>query len=100
MVEGRLENIKAKYKPNQSRFIDYLSQHDPSGNNKYLEWLSKHMLYTKSDLIEMGYDPEDNDSYGLNRMTNRWKTNPDEAIVAVRYFHENPQKFDIKDINR
>jgi len=43
LLEGRLEDVKAKY-PGRDSFIDSLSQDDPSGNNKYLGWMAKHIL--------------------------------------------------------
>lgn len=40
LTEGRKENVMAKY-PNLSKeIIENLSQNDPSGNNKYLEWMT------------------------------------------------------------
>jgi hypothetical protein len=43
LLEGRLEDVKAKYadKQGSEQAIDQLSQGDPSGNNKYLEWMAK-----------------------------------------------------------
>jgi hypothetical protein len=41
LLEGRLEDVKAKYDDNMSNIIDNLSQGDPSGNNKYLDWMVK-----------------------------------------------------------
>lgn len=41
LLEGRLEDVKAKYDDNMSKIIDNLSEGDPSGNNKYLEWMAK-----------------------------------------------------------
>jgi hypothetical protein len=43
LLEGRLEDVKAKYgdTPNSDTIIDTLSQADPSGNNKYLDWMAK-----------------------------------------------------------
>lgn len=41
LFEGRLEDVKAKYDDKMSNIIDNLSQGDPSGNNKYLDWMAK-----------------------------------------------------------
>jgi hypothetical protein len=41
LLEGRLEDVKAKYGEDMSNIIDNLSQGDPSGNNKYLSWMAK-----------------------------------------------------------
>ena len=42
LLEGRLEDVKAKY-PGKEQLVDSLSQDDPSGNNKYLGWMMKHV---------------------------------------------------------
>ena len=41
LLEGRLEDVKAKYDESYSNIIDQLSGADPSGNNKYLDWMTK-----------------------------------------------------------
>jgi len=43
LLEGRLEDTKAKY-PGNDEVIDQLSQADPSGNNKYLDWMTKQVV--------------------------------------------------------
>jgi hypothetical protein len=43
LLEGRLEDMKAKY-PGNDNEIDELSSQDPSGNNKYLQWMTKQMF--------------------------------------------------------
>ncbi len=43
LLEGRLEDMKAKY-PGNDNEIDELSSQDPSGNNKYLQWMAKQMF--------------------------------------------------------
>tara|TARA_R110000803_G_scaffold176662_1_gene239059 strand:- start:1963 stop:3342 length:1380 start_codon:yes stop_codon:yes gene_type:complete len=43
LLEGRLEDVKAKY-PGNDELIDRLSQNDPSDNNKYLEWMTKQVM--------------------------------------------------------
>jgi hypothetical protein len=40
LLEGRLEDVKAKYDDEFSDIIDDLSRLDPSGNNKYLSWMA------------------------------------------------------------
>jgi hypothetical protein len=42
LLEGRLEDVKAKYDEEFSDIIDNLSRLDPSGNNKYLAWMANH----------------------------------------------------------
>lgn len=53
LLEGRLEDVKAKY-PGKEEFIDTLSQSDPSGNNKYLDWMAKQALgHGEGDIIAL-----------------------------------------------
>lgn len=40
LLEGRLEDVKAKYDENLGDIVDDLSRLDPSGNNKYLSWMA------------------------------------------------------------
>lgn len=75
LLEGRKEDVIKKYSKNDSDrdVIEYLSDNDPSGNNKYLEWMVKTVI--KGD----GYD---------------------SAIVdVVTKFHKNIQRIGNKDIN-
>ena len=72
LLEGRLEDVKAKYPGNDSD-IDYLSENDPSGNNKYLEWMSKHVIKNK--------------------------VNISDVIASVQNFHEQVKRIKNKDIN-
>ena len=45
ILEGRLEDVKKKYSDLDPNIIDYLSENDPSGDNKYLEWMSNTMIF-------------------------------------------------------
>jgi hypothetical protein len=49
LLEGRLEDVKAKY-PGNNNEIDELSSSDPSGNNKYLEWMTKQVFKNNQGL--------------------------------------------------
>jgi hypothetical protein len=49
LLEGRLEDMKAKYPGNDNK-IDELSSSDPSGNNKYLQWMTKQVLQNNQGL--------------------------------------------------
>ena len=40
LLEGRLEDVKAKYDEEFADIVDDLSRLDPSGNNKYLAWMA------------------------------------------------------------
>lgn len=39
IIEGRIEDVKKKYPRVGDEMIDHLSKNDPSGNNKYLDWM-------------------------------------------------------------
>ena len=52
LLEGRLEDMKAKY-PGNDNEIDELSSQDPSGNNKYLQWMTKQMFGNGSSMSEV-----------------------------------------------
>lgn len=41
LYEGRKEDAIKKYGEEYTDLINYLSENDPSGNNKYLNWMSK-----------------------------------------------------------
>jgi hypothetical protein len=49
LLEGRLEDVKAKY-PGKENEVDQLSQGDPSGNNKYLQWMAKQVFNNNQGL--------------------------------------------------
>jgi hypothetical protein len=51
LLEGRLEDVKAKYDEDFADIIDDLSGVDPSGNNKYLAWMANQ--YFKMDGISL-----------------------------------------------
>jgi hypothetical protein len=69
LFEGRLDDIKNKYKTVPAEIIDSLSEDDPSGNNKYLEFLVKN--YSKTSTL-------------FN----------DNLIQTVQDFHKNLPKID------
>jgi len=52
LLEGRLEDTKAKY-PGNDEVIDQLSQADPSGNNKYLDWMTKQVVKNSQTTSEV-----------------------------------------------
>lgn len=39
LTEGRKEDVMAKYPDVSKEIVEHFSQNDPSGNNKYLEWM-------------------------------------------------------------
>ena len=74
LSEGRVEDAKARY-PDYVNTINYFVANDPSGNNKYLDWLIK--LYVNDD---------DATNYSL--------------VEYITIFHKNINKFTKKDINQ
>ena len=47
LLEGRKEDVMAKYSQVPKETVEYLSNGDPSGNNKYLEWMVKEIVAGK-----------------------------------------------------
>ena len=74
LSEGRVEDAKAKY-PNYEDYVDFFVENDPSGNNKYLDWLMK--MYVNEDYATK-----------------------DLLVKYTTIFHKNISKFTKKDINQ
>ena len=77
LLEGRKEDVIKKYGKDENDIfvINYFSRNDPSGNNKYLEWLTK-------TWVDLGK--------GL------WHG---DILNIVELFHKNLQRIKNKDIN-
>jgi len=75
LSEGRVETAKEKY-PDYINTIDYFVLNDPSGNNKYLDWLIK-IFVNDDDAVFKG-----------------------EMVDFIKIFHKNISKFTKKDINQ
>jgi hypothetical protein len=45
LLENRVDDVKKKYPEVDPAIIDYFVKEDPSGNNKYLDWLVKAMTH-------------------------------------------------------
>ena len=41
LLENRIDDVKKKYPEVSAEMIEILASHDPSGNNKYLDWMVK-----------------------------------------------------------
>jgi len=74
LSEGRVEDAKAKY-PDYEDYVDFFVENDPSGNNKYLDWLMK--MYVNEDYATK-----------------------DLLVKYTTIFHKNISKFTKKDINQ
>lgn len=82
LLEGRKEDIIKKYGDEDQEIIEtinYFSGEDPSGNNKYLEWMTKNWLGLGKD---KNYAPLDY-----------------EVVEVIKLFHRNIQRIQNKDIN-
>ncbi len=82
LVEGRKEDIIKKYGGDNNvnvATINWLSDEDPSGNNKYLEWMVKTWL-------------------GLGKPSKDAVTD-DQVADIINLFHKNIQRIKNKDIN-
>ena len=53
LTEGRKEDVMAKYPNVPKEAIEQLSQQDPSGNNKYLEYMVKSYSEGRTDISEV-----------------------------------------------
>jgi hypothetical protein len=72
--EGRLEDVKKKYPNVSPSVVELLSNEDPSGNNKYLEWSVK---FLDSILSKKGGDIEGYSNFIIN---------------LIKKFHKNVNK--------
>jgi len=72
LTEGRKEDARAKYPDVDEDTFNYYVENDPSGNQKYLDWLLK---YT-------------------------WQVRPRVLVDEIKFFHQNQSRFIEKDINR
>lgn len=72
LTEGRKEDARAKYPDVPESDFNYFVENDPSGNQKYLEWLLKYYF----------------------------QVNPRGLVEYIKFFHQNQNMFIEKDINR
>ena len=72
LSEGRKEDARTKYPDVPESDFNYFVENDPSGNQKYLEWLLKYYF----------------------------QVNPMVLVEYVIFFHQNQNMFIEKDINR
>ena len=77
ILEGRLEDVKKKFPEVNTEIVDYLSQNDPSGNNKYLEWMV-------SNIVRLGLT--------RNKIREIRDIIEGEFLSSLRKFHENINK--------
>ena len=79
LVEGRVEDARKKYPDVNNELFNYYVDNDPSGNQKYLDWLLKRT-------------PE--------RLINKVYTTTRYILEKLKLFHDKNQMFKIKDINQ
>lgn len=125
--ENRVNQTMVKYPCIPPTVINYLSVNDPSGNNKYLEWMTKQFWSTPSGMV--GVDNTDTETWLLDMSysTDGALTQPqcgetweddfgrhfdaipirgwvqqmcDTILEIVRNFHRFSQSLEKKDINQ
>jgi hypothetical protein len=77
LTENRIQQAKDKYPCLPPKLIDYLSNGDPSGNNKYLDWMCKQVWDSDGNNTFGTFDEnqgiytwlEDNGDYNINNPT-------------------------------
>jgi hypothetical protein len=120
LLEGRVEDVKKKYPSNMWDNVDQLVSIDPSGNNKYLDWMSKNYLprtikwfkdnadasssswysYTIDQVPDTPEDPRWSE-YNFTRYMSSFNTSDLLTLKDnIEHFHKNPSKYEIKDINQ
>jgi len=119
LLEGRLEDIKDKYPVTSWDTIDSIAAKDPSGNFKYLDWMTKNIYpktikwfkdnagsgrwysWTIDEVPDTANDPRWQNNYNL-RSSISSINNSDLLNLAddIEYFHQNPSKYEKKDINQ
>ena len=82
LTEGRVENARKKYPNIPDKIFDYYVDNDPSGNQKYLNWVLKTITA----------------DWGITQ-TSHFRQNHSELLDSLTFFHENNQAFNKKDIN-
>lgn len=119
LLEGRLEDVKAKYPEPLWSQIDRLAEIDPSGNQKYLDWLAKNMLprtikwFKENARENPGWYGWSLEQVPDTPVDQRWSQTPLSRNLGsinqtellkvaddIEYFHKNPSKYEKKDINQ
>jgi hypothetical protein len=119
LLEGRLEDVKDRYPQPMWDEIDKLAAIDPSGNQKYLDWLAKNMLpknikWFKDNAVQNpGWYGWSLEQVPDTSTDTRWSQTPFNRSMQtvnqnnllkvtddIEYFHKNPSKYDKKDINQ
>jgi hypothetical protein len=76
LVEGRKEDARAKYEDVEDDVFNYYVDNDPSGNQKYLDWILNNVVGVYRGRLEP------------------------ELMEMVKFFHRHQNMFIEKDINR
>lgn len=78
LLEGRIEDIKNKFPNVSPEIIDYFVENDPSGNQKYLEWLAKAITH----------EPTMQSVEDILDETMQFKSPQEFLMMLVKKFHE------------
>jgi hypothetical protein len=84
LTEGRKEDAKVKYPQFSDEIFNFYVENDPSGNQKYLNWMLKSTI---------------SDSKQYDRVKNFSEDYHNQMVDAINYFHNNLQRFENRDIN-
>ena len=85
LFEGRKEDARAKYTGVPEEIFDIFVSEDPSDNQKYINWLMKVW---------------ENDQCQYSAYRCRSVSGANKLMNDITFFHENPHKYDYKDINQ
>lgn len=88
IVENRLQQVLGKFSTKRGKnLVNYIADHDPSGNQKYLAWIVN--ILTNND----------DQSEQLISNNYRWKNKQmAKALEAVELFHKNQGSYEKKDL--
>ena len=78
LLEGRIDDVKRKFPDVDPNVIDYFVQNDPSGNQKYLEWLVKAMTH----------EPTIQSVEEILDEAMQFKTPDEFLMMLIKKFHE------------
>jgi hypothetical protein len=78
LFEGRKEDARAKYPEHSDEVFNFYVENDPSGNQKYLNWLLKNTNPSYKAVFDL----------------------QEYLIKLVKFFHEKQNMFNEKDINK
>lgn len=95
LLEGRREEVISKFGEESTELVDYFVDLDPSGNNKYLEWMVKQVLdggNDRQDVVGVITDFHEQINGIKNKDINSYKTLDSLRIVVDEVLEKKKQK--------